>query len=273
MPKAPKSAASSKQKRKPSDRGPALGPNAPISHLSMPLNAEELTLPELAAFLLRYLRSFDFCDRVTKNGVTRVPIANMVRYFCKLPKPLKDATIARMLQHAKWDILGREKGSGQNWKIRDEKKANLTNWDHGNLSTQGYQLNIERLSKSHLNISSIPFEHLAIDVEFMPEGDDTLYLTRCIRYALRSPGIYVYPQDFGRLIHITGGPVVVTLDHHDDAAAKRWVQAKPKPVASTEPSTEPAIDDRDNEPTTEIYDESMHDDEEGATVARLLSRF
>lgn len=135
MPKALKAAAAAKPKRKPSDLSSALGPNAPTAHLSLPLNAEELTLPEIAAFLLYCLRSFDFCDRVTKNGAARVPIANMVRYFRKLPKPLNDATIGRMLQHAQWDILGRLKGSGQNWKIRHQKNAELSNWDHGNLST------------------------------------------------------------------------------------------------------------------------------------------
>lgn len=218
-----------KRPRKPADRSSALGLQAPSSHLEMPVRGEELTLPEIAAFLPRYLRSYDVCERVTKNGATRRPIANMIRYFRILPKPLTDATVAKMLQAAQWEIHGRVLESNSNWKIRDAARADLTQWDAGSLSTQGYYLNIERLGESHKKVDSIPFEDLALGVEFRPHGDDTLYLTRCLSHAVLHPGRYRWPQDFSPLIRITGGTVAKTPRHLDRAASARWAQPRTKP--------------------------------------------
>ncbi|KAJ4337676.1 hypothetical protein N0V95_008257 [Ascochyta clinopodiicola] len=228
MAKSSKSSTGGKATRKPSNRGSILGPHAPTSHLALPIGGEELTVVEITVFLTRYLRSFDVCGRVTKNGVTRRQLGNMVAYHRILPKPLQYGSIGRMLEGAQWDIHGRVKESGTNWTIRDATKADLTNWDASDLSTRGYQLNFERQGKSDLKKNSLSFEDLAIDVESMPQGHDALYLTRCVEYAVLHPGVYRYPRDFEPLIQLTGGPIIKTPEYYDGAAGARWEQPRAK---------------------------------------------
>jgi hypothetical protein len=173
------------------------------------------------------------CNRVTKNGVDQDKIGNMVRCHRILPKQLKNPAIMRMLQHAMRVVLGDEE-AGASWKTKDAKKADLTNWDANNLSLQNFYLNIERLGDDHKKIHGIPFEDLAIDVKRMPEGDDTLDLTRCVKHALGHPRIYTFPQDFQTLINLTGGPEPQTPEHIDQTSAERWKEPRPEPqVASS----------------------------------------
>ncbi|KAF3052358.1 hypothetical protein E8E11_010711 [Didymella keratinophila] len=105
-------------------------------------------------------------------------------------------------------------------------------WDYKDVFTRGFCLNIERSNKSNQKVTGMPFESLAINVENPPEGDDTLCFTRCVREPVRNPGKYQFPQDFNRLIKITGGHVQVTLAHTDGEAVRRWKKPRTWPQVS-----------------------------------------
>lgn len=93
------------------------------------------------------------------------------------------------------------------------------------LTLIGFKLQSERVpdKRQWTTIESIPFKDLAKDVEFYPEGDDALDLTRCIRHTADYPDEdWNYPVDFERLTERLGGPAKMRPEHCHSAANHRW---------------------------------------------------
>jgi hypothetical protein len=203
----------------------AFGNAAASRNLLFPKHAK-ITAAELLAFLPNSVQCADVIYRLISNGGTRQVLWAMIytqRDLVAEWNPNSCGTaMYKAMQHAgfeKWTV-------GIHYKWHEERKPT---WDETNLSVAAFRTP-GQISETAVSVADIPFRQLAVDVRYLPGGDDALDLTRMVQHCAQNPQeLWMYPRDYDTLLEHLGGSVAVRLGHLDREAFRRWAGIIPPP--------------------------------------------
>ncbi|KAH4153185.1 hypothetical protein HBI42_169760 [Parastagonospora nodorum] len=200
-------------------------PYAPPYHLPFPTGAR-LTAYELLAFLPNSLRSPDIVYRFASNGASRRAIWTIVNSARDLQKEWTPNQCGSILAQ----VMNRAGFEG--WVITahwDWHSALKNTWDESNLEVTGFKTLGKQQEADDLDKNRhVPFKDLAVSVRRWPQGDEALDLTRMVKHCVENPDeLWLYPQDYSRLLSIVGGPAPAGRGHKDRQIFMRWEDVKP----------------------------------------------
>ena len=218
----------------------AFGMNCPSWNLPFPDG--NLTAAEILAYLPHWLKSIDVVDRFVVHGAKAGHLAAMINEFRVQPlgQEFKPNSAMVMIKYAmrRAGYLDWTFGSHLEYEReipRPEDDLSVTNFrtpnrTHPKIVTTATPKKV----KVNEDCEPLDFKVLALHVKEHPSGDDALDLTRCVKYAIEhEEEKWLFPTDFQRLIAHLGGPVSVTLAHHDRQVFARHDNYVFSPVKST----------------------------------------
>jgi hypothetical protein len=198
-------------------------PYAPPYNVPFPDSAQ-LTAYELLAFLPNSLRSPDVIYRFVSNGASRRALHALINSARDLEKEWTanqcGSTITKVMNHA--GFLGWTTKLHEHWHAPRE-----SSWDETHLGVAGFMTP----GKPHEGEEpSIQFKELANSVRRWPQGGEALDLTGMIEYCVHHPAeLWSYPQDYEKLLELTGGPRIVSKGNLDRILFRAWEETKSPP--------------------------------------------
>lgn len=198
----------------------SFGDDAPPNTLSFPKRAN-LTVIEILAFLPNRINCADVVYRMISNGGTRKSIHAIVNTH----RDLEAEWSANCCGEAMYKAM--QKAGYTKWTItqhnvwHDSRKAL---WDSNRLDVGDLRPAPGPAARS------VSFRSLAENVRTMPQGDDTLDLTRMVLYCVQiAEDGWKYPRDYKELLDLLGGPAAVREANTDGAVFRRWENRRPPP--------------------------------------------
>jgi hypothetical protein len=201
-----------------------LGPYTPSENLPFPVRAN-FTAVEILTFLPNTLKCADVVYRLVSNGATRHVLWAIINTSRDFPEEWGanccGTTIYKTMRGAGYE----------DWTVNIHGRwhaAVESTWDETNLDVSGFRTPGQRQAGTPAAV--IPFKNLAVDIRKMPEGDDTLDLTRMVQYCVRNAQEqWMYPRDYWKLLSLMGGPARIRPENLDRAIFTRWQHVTPAP--------------------------------------------
>ncbi|KAF2996848.1 hypothetical protein E8E13_003842 [Curvularia kusanoi] len=206
-----------------------------------------VTLAELAAFLPQSIKSWDVADRIIWNGAFTNDLKKIINKYRIMPYgPIENNAVYRMMsgQMRKRPYEEHNYDGWAQWSVGAQQDiAKPATFDANSISVTGFRRPIVFTNGPEEAAPPIPFQDLANGVSSLPEGDDALDLTRCVKWCTEHPNEkYLYPTDYQRVLHLIGGPMTPTPNHSDAAVLGRLRSEenrtpRPRRVARTPKTT------------------------------------
>jgi hypothetical protein len=200
-------------------------------HKNVDFPVANLTATEILTFLPNWLKSDSVCLRFASNELTSEALAIAMHAHRTLPanNTLNNSicvTTHNVMRKAGWRA---EYVRSKHWEFVEENPVihvRKATFDHADISMSWCRNEAMRDPARYGNtkrVQSCLIRDLAQNVHTFPTGADALDLTRVVQYAVTNPqNNWVFPENYGNIPALLGGPKKVRAKHHDAAVLARY---------------------------------------------------